>query len=185
MSIKENYIRVTEVLSPFSGLSNIPTHILENASKRGELVHKICTALISDLGVLDMDNNLAGYINSFEKWSIDKKFLPIPDRFYCDKYMITGEIDGLYEEDDGIVLFDIKTPVKESKTWPIQGSAYAYLARVSNINIKRVEFIKLSKEGKDPTIYTYKENFELFLHCLETYKYFYKDRKEEDFLLAI
>lgn len=51
--LQENskYIRVTEALSPFSGLHSIPKHIVENAAKRGTKVHKICESIITGLGV--------------------------------------------------------------------------------------------------------------------------------------
>lgn len=184
MTNKDDYVRVTSVLKPFSGLYKVPTDILNAAAQRGSRVHTICDALINDLGLLDIDESLYGYIYSFEKWSKDKIFIPKPDRFYCDKYMITGEIDGIYQ-DGGLVLFDIKTPLKESKTWPLQCSAYAYLARLKGFNIKRIEVIKLSKEGKEPTVYHYEENLDMFLKCLELYKHFFNKDSEEDFLQCL
>lgn len=184
MTIKENYTRVTEVLYPFSGLSKIDPHIVKNAAERGSRVHELCDALINDLGILDMDNKLAGYLTSFEKWAANKEFLVKPSRFYCDKYMITGECDGIYKDGNDLILFDLKTPLRESKTWPLQCSAYAYMARRDGYNIKRVEVIKLCQTGKEPTVYTYEENFDLFLKCLDIYRHFFAG-KQEDFLQVI
>lgn len=171
-----SYDRVTSVLSPFSGLSSVPEEILNKAKERGTEVHKICGAIM--LGFPPSETIYQGYIDSFKKWS-DKNFIAQPERFFCDVHKITGECDGIYEENGELVLFDIKTPIKESKTWPLQGSAYAYLSRNNGHPISRIEFIKLSKNGDAPVVYTYQENFELFISCLEVYREFFKGKGKE------
>ena len=50
MEEKPGYTRVTEILSAFSGLNNVPKDILENAGRRGTKVHDICEAIVSGLG---------------------------------------------------------------------------------------------------------------------------------------
>ena len=185
MTIKNDFIRVTSVLYPFSGLHKINPDVVKAAAERGGKVHEICDALINGLGLLDtVDEPLYGYISSFEQWYKEKIFIPNPKRFYCDKLGITGECDGIYQ-DGGLVLFDIKTPLKESKTWSLQCSAYAYLARLQGFNIKRIEVVKLSKDGKEPTVYQYEDNFDLFLKCLEIYKHFFNKSSDEDFLESL
>jgi hypothetical protein len=181
--ILPGYTRVTDVLYPLSGLGKIDPAILENAAKRGKMVHDICDALIYDFPIPeDIKNNeeCKGYVNSFIQWFDNKPFTYKFDRFYCDKYMITGECDGIYQDKDGLVLVDFKTPQKESKTWPLQGSAYSYLAKKQGLDIKRIEFVQLSKTGKSPKIYVYQENFELYLKCLEIYNYFFKKVAEDN-----
>jgi hypothetical protein len=185
MTIKNDFIRVTSVLYPFSGLNKIDPVVVKNAAERGSRVHEICEALINDLGLLDLDPPLCGYIKSFEQWKEGKIFIPKPERFYCYKYMITGECDTIYLDGQDLVLVDLKTPLRESKTWPLQCSAYGYLARQAGYEIKRVEVIKLSREGKYPMVYQYEENLDMFLKCLEIYKYFFNNEKEEDFLQDI
>lgn len=185
LKTSDEYIRVTDVLFPFSGLRSIPPHILQNAQERGTKVHEICDAIMNDLGTIDISPELNGYISSFSKWTEGKVFFKRPPRFYCDKYKITGEVDGLYINEDGsLTLFDIKTPASEGKTWSLQGSAYFHLATQADYPISKIEFIQLSKIGYDPKIYSYKPNFELFLKCLEIYKIFFKDQKnnENDYL---
>ncbi len=176
------YDRVTACLYPFSGLSHIDPEILANAAERGTKVHEICDAMMNDIGVFNISDTYEGYINSFTQWIPGKKFVSRPSRFYCDKYYISGEIDGLYKEKDGYVLFDIKTPARESKTWMLQGSAYSYLAKQAGFNIIRIEFIKLDKTGKEPKVFTYKEDFNAFVNCLEVYRYFYKTDNKENYL---
>jgi hypothetical protein len=180
-----NYLRVTQVLGPYSGINQIPPYILRKASDRGTKVHEICSAIMDEVGLMPFDIQLDGYIHSFNKWIVDKKFTDRPSRLYCNKYMITGEVDGIYLDKNKLILIDIKTSQKENKTWALQGSAYAYLCRKNGIDISRMEFIQLSKDGGGATIYQYQENFDLFLKCLELYNIFFQSKDEEDLIQLI
>lgn len=177
----EKYLRVTEVLSPFSGLNKIDQNILKNAAQRGERVHLACEAIIKNLSYFPdpdypEDEN---YIKSFQTWLIGKKNPQILPRLFCDQFMIKGLCDMVYEDHRGLVLVDWKTPIKESKTWLLQGSAYSYLAKKNGYPIQAIEFVKLSKIGKPPVTYLYEENFYLFQCHLEAYRYSFKDSKPE------
>jgi ATP-dependent exoDNAse (exonuclease V) beta subunit len=177
----QQYTRVSEILSPFSGLKNIPPEILQNAANRGTKVHEICDSLINDIGVLNLDENVAGYIQSFEQWLPGKKFLDKPERFFCDELMITGEIDGIYHSADGLVLVDFKTPAKKSSTWNLQLSAYAYLCGKAGYKIDFLEVVRLDKTGKAPEVIRYDDQLALFLKCIDVYRYFYKDNAQDDY----
>lgn len=176
----EDYTRVTDVLFPFSGLRNIDPHILQNAADRGTKVHEICDALINDLGVFEINGQIQGYIDSFYKWLPEKNFIERPDRFYCDELMLTGECDAIYKDQDGLHLVDFKTSANEGKTWKLQGSAYYYLAKQAGYDIKTIEFVKLSKDGKKPKVYIYDCEWETYLKCLEIYRLFFKPGSEEN-----
>lgn len=176
-----DYTRVTEVLSVFSGLDRIPEAILKNAADRGSKIHEICDAIISGLGVPEIDENLSGYIQSFNLW-YPKDFIQKPERFFCDKYMITGECDGIYKENDELVLVDFKTPLKKSSTWPLQLSAYKYLAQQSGFDIKHIEVVRLKKDGKKPEVLRYDDSSPLFFHCLDVYRYFYKSSEQDNYI---
>lgn len=47
---KSEYSRVTEILSPFSGLDKVPKDILANAARRGTKVHDACESIVKGLG---------------------------------------------------------------------------------------------------------------------------------------
>ena len=64
----ENYIRVTNVLYPFSGLDKIDSEIVAHAAQRGTKVHKICEGIIQGLGELGVEEETKGYVESFKKW---------------------------------------------------------------------------------------------------------------------
>lgn len=171
-----NYDRVTSVLFPFSGLCKIDPAVLKNAANRGTEVHLHCDCIIKDVPLDEVNPDYQGYIDSFKLWADGKKFLPNPDRFFCEELMITGECDGLYEESGHIILFDIKTPLRESSTWAMQAAAYAYLAEQHGFSISRLEFVKLNKNGTKPIVYVYGDQLTDFLMCLQVYrKYFKKD----------
>lgn len=193
-----NYTRVTEVLYPFSNLGKIDPTVVKKAADRGTVVHMLCDGIISGVGAFEAKSllnycsgeedreqekfKIDGFMKSFMQWQEDKSFLEKPERFHCDKYMITGECDAIYQDDDGLVLVDFKCPVSESKTWALQGSAYSYLAKVAGHPISRIEFIKLDRTGKRPKVFVYKEDFGMFLKCLELYRHFFKSGDEPNVL---
>ncbi len=179
--MKEGYIRVTDALYFISGLSQIDPEIRKNAANRGKIIHEFCDALIKGIEISHMNNPYPGYIDSFRKWMKGLIFVNNPGRLYCDEYGITGEFDAIYMNDSGLVLVDFKTPVSESKTWRLQLSAYAYLAKKFGLNIQRIEVVKLNKDGKPPKVYVYEEDFGTYLQCLDIYKkFFIKSTKENE-----
>ncbi len=174
---RENYLRVTNVLYPFSGLQNIDADVLAHAAARGTKVHKICEGIVSGLGELGVDDETRGYVESFKKWwdqGID--IIEMERRFWDDELCITGQVDFIIRTTDGLAIVDIKTSSKPSKTWKAQGSAYAYLAKKSGFEIKKIYFLHLNKTGKEPKIYEYPVDDSFFFAVYVVYKhFFYKD----------
>ncbi len=170
-----DYLRVTEVLYPFSGLDKVPEHILKAAAERGSLVHAFCDAHISGIGVPEINESLKGYYDSFLLWAEDKHFLEKPDRFYDDVTGVTGECDAIYKEENELVLVDFKTSTKEGKTWPLQGAAYVNMALHVGYDIHKIQFIKLCKQGKFPKVfyYDYQKYLPIWHMCLQVYKEFF------------
>jgi hypothetical protein len=171
---RENYLRVTNILSPFSGLHKINPDVLANAGRRGTNVHRICEGIISGLGELGVDEETWGYVESFKKWwSQDIDILSLEERFWDDDLMITGQVDLIINTPEGAAIVDFKTSSVPSKTWPAQGSAYALLAKKAGHNITRIFFLHLNKHGKPPKIYEYPVDDSFFLSILRTFKHFY------------
>jgi hypothetical protein len=83
-------------------------------------------------------------------------------------------MDLIIDSPDGAVIIDYKTSYQPSKSWPIQGSAYAYLARKAGYNVTGIRFLHLNKLGLKPDIYDYPDQFDIFSKCLDVYNYFYK-----------
>lgn|SRR5690606_19103913 len=162
------------MLYPFSGLKHIYPEIVAHAAARGTKVHKICEGIVLDLGEIGVDDETSGYVESFKKWYNDQAdIIEIEKRFWDDDLQITGQIDFIANTSEGTAVIDLKTSYNPSKTWPIQGAAYAYLAKKAAYNIKKIYFIHLNKYGKSPHLYEYPVDDELFLSVLRTYNHFY------------
>lgn len=179
MDIKEsrkNYTRVTTILYPFSGLEKVDPSILEKAGKRGTKVHKICEGLMQGIGEHGVDEETFQYVESFKKWWNEKpKICEIEKRFWDDENKITGQVDIIFDSPEGLILADLKTSYKPSRTWPVQGSAYCYLAKKAGYEIKKIKFLHLQKNGTCPKIHEYEIDDSLFLSVLKTFNHFYKE----------
>ncbi len=168
------YLRVTEILYPFSGLQHINADVLANAANRGTKVHKICEGIASGIGEIGTDDETYGYVESFKKWfETDIKIIEIEKRFWDEDLHITGQVDFIAEIDSELSIVDIKTSSKPSKTWQAQGCAYAYLAKKAGYDIKKIYFLHLNKHGKNPKIFSYDIDDSFFLAIYRTYKHFF------------
>lgn len=175
--IDPKYTRVTEILYPFSGLASLDAGIVLNAAVRGTRVHNACEAIMKGIGVWNPGNDIQGYIHSFEQWwSLGQEIITIEERFFCDELLITGKVDCIVKTPQGLAILDLKTSYKPSKTWPLQGSAYAYMARKKGYDIQNIQFLHLSKNGIKPHLYEYTDHFDLFRKCLDVYNHFFRKR---------
>ena len=146
---RENYTRVTTILYPFSGLDKIDPDILAYAANRGTKVHKICEAIIEGYGEIDVDDETRPYVESFKQWwNKGHEVVMVEQRFWCDELKITGQVDLIIKTEEGLVIVDLKTSSKHSKTWQAQGCAYAYLAHAAGYDIKGIQFIHLTSMEK-------------------------------------
>ncbi len=170
------YIRVTQVLAPFSDFSNIPAETLRAASERGTLVHELCELYALDSLIEPIPENCKGFFESFKNWFDDNVHTVIntEERLYSeeqsfeellenglhfseDHYFknmnLTGQYDllcTLKHAPEKIVLVDYKTPAIASKTWPLQSAAYAMLLRETRgISVDRRIALMLKKDGSN------------------------------------
>lgn len=171
---RENYLRVTHVLYPFSGLQAIDPDIVANAARRGTKVHQICEGIVQGLGEIGVDDETWGYVESFKKWWGDGlDVAAMEERFWDDELHITGQVDFIIREETGLTIVDIKTSSRPSKTWQAQGSAYAYLAKKTGYDINKIIFLHLNKHGKEPKLYEYPIDDSFFLAILRVFKHFF------------
>lgn len=172
---RENYTRVSHVLYPFSGLQHINADVVAHAADRGTRVHRICEGIIMGLGELGVDEETQPYVESFKKWwETGIEVIELEKRFYDDDLKLTGQVDLIINTPSGMAIVDLKTSSKPSKTWPVQGAAYAYLAKKAGYDIKFINFVHLSKSGKFPKLYNYPIDDSFFLAIYRTYKHFYE-----------
>ena len=177
---RADYLRVTNILYPFSGLSEVDPDVLEYAAQRGTKVHKICEGIMSGLGEIGLDDETWGYVESFKKWwGEGKEVVALEKRFWCDEFKITGQVDIIIKTPQGMAIVDLKTSSRVSKTWQPQGEAYYYLASKERYPITQIFFLHLNKHGKEPKLIEYDTNASFFFQCLSTYRYFFSKEKHE------
>lgn len=170
----KDYLRVTQVLYPFSGLQHIDKNVVANAALRGTKVHTICEGIITGLGEFSTEEETRPYVESFKKWWGDgHPVVEIEKRFYCEEIKVTGRVDLIIDTPSGLAIVDLKTSYKPSKTWFAQGSAYCYLARKAGYDIKRIIFLHLNREGKEPRLFEYECDPSFFLSVLKVFRHFY------------
>lgn len=172
----KGFTRVTEILWPFSEIKHVDPQVLAKAADRGTRVHNCCEAVIEGLGEF-VDEDIVGYMESFHHWwpVSQYKLIEMERRFFCHRLYITGKVDLILQEPNGKnTLVDLKTSARPSKTWLLQGSAYAYLAGKEGLDIDSMVFVRLKKDGKKPCLYSYTPDIPLFLKVYEVYKYFYE-----------
>ena len=175
MKDRSEYTTVTEVLATYAKLDMIPPDVLERACQRGSDVHDICEAHLTNMGIPPYNPELEGYIDSFHNWHskhASAKF-DFPDRFYDDDLELSGECDCIMHFEGKRVLVDFKTSANESKTWALQGAAYAYMSDL-DMAIDEIHFVKLNKDGSDARVYNYDyhPHIGLFRDALDLHKYF-------------
>lgn len=178
--------RVTEILQPFSGYDKIPHHVLNNAAKRGECVHSICSGLINGAWIPKemIDESLYGYIKSFEQWKeLQIKECIIAEKRYTDERMgFSGQPDlVIIGNDNKKYLVDLKTCSKPQKTHFIQLAAYEYLLKLDSINIDGAMIVYLDRNGQFPDIhltFDLSKEFNVFVSALECWKYFNKENHD-------
>lgn len=172
---RENYVRVTNILYPFSGLEKIDAAIVAHAAERGTKVHKICEGIIEGIGEIGVEDETWGYVESFKKWwALGHDVLKMEERFWDDDLEITGQVDLIINTPEGLAVVDLKTSSRPSKTWEAQGSAYAYLAKKAGHDIKRILFLHLNKHGKEAKVHEYDVDDGFFLSILRVWQHFFQ-----------
>lgn len=182
---RKEYLRVTTVIAPFSGVEFVPERYLVPAAAKGTLVHNYIESQLAGFEEPCDNDAIQPYLNSFNKFwdttlpELEGGKITLEKRFYCDTYKITGKADLLVEFPDRVLIFDWKTSGRPHLSWNLQAAAYRYLAESNGVkNVKDVEFVKLSKYGAKPTTYKYidyEKDLARFFSCLELYRFFKMD----------
>ena len=179
--IPNGYLRVTQVLEPFSKLHLIDKEVVQRAADRGTRVHKFCTLYALNLLVTDVDHDCKPYFESFKTWfdNMVSKVLLAPFRINSAKYRLSGEFDLVVtlKGECKAVLLDLKTPASESPSWALQTAAYSMLLRdEAKSVVERRAALRLCKMGLAAAFVEYTDHDgdeKKYLNALELYRYFY------------
>ena len=172
------YPSVTTVLQPWADFSHIPPAVLEAASLRGTAVHDICANIARGLLVMNVPEEAAGYVASFQRWFdflVDEVLL-VETRLVDTDFGYHGEPDLIIKAKHGeIILVDNKTPVQLVKTWRLQCAGYNNLATKNDMKPDKAGSLRLDPNGGIAKM-TYYENsltdFNYFLMALNLHRLF-------------
>jgi len=171
-------VSVTQVLKPFTDFSGVPQAVLEHAAARGTQVHAACAAHARGLFVMDLDQEVQPYLQSFTQWfdyavsevvAVEKE-LTHPLGFVGHPDLIVNIKGDKYPS-----VVDIKTPQTTSKLWQAQLSAYLNCAQQHGIPADRAFSLRLKPDGGFPIINEYisqPEDYAAFLNAFYAHKYF-------------
>ena len=177
---RPTHLRVTSIISPFTGVEFVPQEILAPAGKRGSDVHKIIEDRLNGF-VYEVPEPYQGYLTSFDKfyeshYPMFQGSIEIEKRLYCEKLMITGQMDVIARGAGQTVILDWKTSNRVQPSWALQAAAYKYLALENGYkDTERLLMVKLSKDGRKPQIKeydTYYDDLDIFMKCLDIYEHF-------------
>ena len=179
----EDYLRITNILAPFTGIEFVPSKYLEPASLKGSLVHHHIQNLLAGFETPVENSEIEPYLNSFARFWQDsfhvfaESKIILEKRLYDDENLITGCIDCVIVNEEKTLVFDWKTSKTiHPQNFSLQGAAYKYLLEVSGFtNVQNCVFVQLMRDGKEPKLFcseTYDKDLERFFNCLDLYKYF-------------
>lgn len=165
-TLREGYVRVSDVLGQWSLMSSIPREILERKGEIGTKVHDAIRDFAECIPSVLTDDEGGQYYRSFLVWYGSEKpsFLDIETRLYDDELMVTGRIDAtaMLHGNKNPVLVDWKTSYAANKImWNLQANFYMYLLEKSGKNFhigSRAVFVKLDKTGELPKLYEFEYN---------------------------
>lgn len=186
------HVRVSEILSRLQSFADIDPEVLAAKSLIGTNVHKaILQDCEGEFAILESDRARA-YYQSYEVWrkTNTDPIKQIP-RLYCDTLMLTGECDGLLNNEH---IIDWKCSASANqKIWNMQAHFYWYLLKQNGhnpshtmtwVNLRHKKLIKKDPKTNigefvylplDPIAYEFKFNENVLSDCIdEVHKYWHE-----------
>lgn len=188
MEIKKYYIRVTEMLKPWTSFGNIPQEIIDAKSEIGTNVHEAINMHVLGLPVPNLTEREQKYFDSYLKWEEKEEptFIHTEERYYDDDKMVTGQIDAVVNfpgRTQGRIL-DFKTSSKASLLhWHIQLGWYHLLCLKNGLKVDETAcMLQLKDNGSAAKIHNFIIDTEITEICLslhKVYNYFNPTKKEK------
>ena len=172
-----NIPSVSEIIKPLHDkiYGNINDSTLEIASDKGTRVHR-AIEFMSKYDLKAFDEDILGYIEAYRKFRKEHSDWKLLNSEYMtwNKALLYGmTIDEVYKTNEGVVICDLKTTSSTHLgAWSVQLSAYkaGYESQFQDEKVIGIYVIQLFKDGKY-ILHTLKNNFSIFLSCLEIYKF--------------
>jgi hypothetical protein len=183
------YIRVTQVFGHFAPVG-VKQSQIASASERGTDVHDLCFRKARGIHVTkprsEYMKSLWPYYQSFEKWfdlmvvkvhSVEPEF-----KHWAYGYLGHPDILATIRDNNGLVVIDLKTPIKARRIWAGQCAAYMQAAVANSWPVIKSASLQLDPLGRmaKMTWYDYQaRDFNMFLSLLHGYRYFFMEEKHE------
>ncbi len=198
--IRDGYIRVSEVLGRLKDRTKINQLVLKEKCDIGTEVHSNIHMEVLGVPVsfekfpirnpitgnilCDRDGNERwerrgiGYFRSWHIWEQlhMPEYVHMEQRLYCDKYMITGQIDALvrFPGDNNLKLLDFKCSyAPDMEIWPMQAHFYWYLLTQNGFTLSPdmyfLQLKPLDKQGnvQKPTLIEFTFDEKVLSRCLD------------------
>ena len=167
---------VSEIIKPIHDkiYKDINKNTLEIASDKGIRVHR-AIEFMSKYSLNKFDEDIVGYVNAYKKFRNDNptwELLHSELRTYNKALLYGMTIDEVYQTEKGIVICDLKTTsTTHLGAWSVQLSAYkaGFESQYWDDKITDIYVLQIFKDG-NYKLYKLKDNFLVFLSCLEIYK---------------
>ena len=161
MTIKNDYIRVTELLKPWQNWGTIPEEVLQAKAEIGTNVHEAIAMESMGLPIPNLTEREQRYFQSYLKWAENEtpEYLNTEQRYYDEKLKVTGQVDAIIAlpgRSQGRIL-DFKTSASAAPLhWHIQLGWYYLLCKANNINVSDTAMVlQLKDNGAPAKSYTY------------------------------
>lgn len=174
---REEYVRVSTVLSSLQDFSHIPVDVLSAKADLGSSVHASIEDFLHGEFPIVTGREI-GYFNSFCKWYevMCPNVIHAERRYWDDLKSLTGQIDVIVKlkGHDESILVDWKTSAQESSlVWPLQAHLYFYLLKQNFISVAPYFFfIRLHPRGLLPYVHRYEfseKTLSYVLHLVDSY----------------
>lgn len=166
---------MSEIIRPIyqKVYGKIDEDTLNMASERGIRVHRTIEFL-SKYNFCGIDKDIAGYIKAYKKFqNAHKNWHLVTSEFqtYHKSLLYGMTLDQIYETPQGLVICDIKTAkVAHPNAWSVQLSAYKSGYESQYKKIYKIVALQLFDNG-NYVLHELKNNSEMFLVCLQIYKF--------------
>ncbi len=168
---------VSEIIKPLHDriYKNINESIIEIASDKGTRVHR-AIEFMSKYNLNKFDEDIIGYVDAYKKFRSDNpdwKLLNSEFKTYHKALLYGMTIDEIYQTEKGIVICDLKTTSNAHLgDWSVQLSAYkaGFESQCPEKTVSDIYILQIFKDGKY-LLHRLKDNFLIFLSCLEIYRF--------------
>lgn len=166
---------VSEIIKPIyqKVYGEIDEETLKFAAQRGTRIHR-AIEFLSKYNFCGIDSDIEGYIEAYKKFKNDHKDWHLLQSEYqtYHKFLLYGmTIDQVYDTPKGLVICDIKTTkIAHPTAWSVQLSGYKAGYESHYDKVSKIVALQLLESGRY-ILHELQNNFEIFLACLEIYKF--------------